>query len=94
MLHKPSHQHQQRARDGQRKVSPPGPSYMSDNQIGKKLVIWECAESLHSCVTEAVGKETLSFMNSCIYSFFVFFLLSRGNLNADAIALNLFQLAT
>lgn len=72
---------------------------MSDNQIGKKLVIWECAESLHSCVTEAVGKETPSFMNSFLHSFvlrffFFFFLLSHGNLNADDIALNLFQLAT
>lgn len=68
---------------------------MSDNQIGKKLVIWECAESLHSCVTEAVGKETPSFMNSFLHSFVLrFFLLSHGNLNADDIALNLFQLAT
>ena len=67
---------------------------MSDNQIGKKLVIWECAESLHSCVTEGRWQRNpviLSFLHSFVLHFS---LRCRGNLNADDIALNLFQLAT
>lgn len=53
MMHRPQFH---KARDGQRKVSPPGPTYMSNDQIGTCLRCCDVESEALSALSEGVGR--------------------------------------